>query len=96
MTQLARGARNAIQRVEDEYDEIVDACKLAKEHSLDPRYVRDRLEEILDAVARGKRRLRDEVEPLLIRRDPATEQRLAEIEERLASVEAAQRLSRGL
>lgn len=92
MTQLARGARTAIQHIEDEYDEVVEACQLAKEHLLDPKYVRDRIEEILDAVARGKRRLRDEVEPLLIRRDPALEQRLVEIEERLAALTAEIRL----
>lgn len=90
--QLARGARSAVQRVEDELDDIIEIVRLARDHRLDPLYVRDRLEEILDAVARGKRRLREDVEPLLVRRDPTTEQRLAEIEERLTSLEAERRL----
>ena len=91
-TQLARGARNAISRVEEEFADIVEAVRMAKDNRLDPLYVTDRLEEILDAVARGKRKLRDEVEPLLIRRDPTTEQRFAELEERVAMLEAERRL----
>lgn len=91
-SQLARGARSAIQHVEAELNDIIDAVQLARDHRLDPLYVRDRLEEILDAVARGKRRLREDVEPLLVRRDPTTEQRLAEIEERLTSLETERRL----
>lgn len=90
--QLTKGARSAISRVEDELADIVEAVRLGREHTLDPLYTRDRYEEILDAVARLKRRLRDEVEPLLMRRDPTTEQRFAELEERIASLEAERRL----
>lgn len=85
--QLARGARQALNRVEDQGEDIREAVRLLDAHRYDPVYVHDRVMEIEDAVAKLFRHLREDVEPLLIRRDPGLENRLAEIEERIAALE---------
>lgn len=92
--QLARGARQALNRIEDEIEDAREAAHLADTHSHDPAYIRDRMSEIFDALARLERKLEREIEPLLARREPTVEQRLAEIEERVASLEAARALLR--
>lgn len=86
-TQLARGARAVLNRLEDEVRDAREATQLADQHRLDPVYVHDRLVEIEDALARLTRAMRDELEPILQRRDPSIEQRLLEIERRLGIVE---------
>ena len=90
--QLTRHARQALNRVEDECEDIRDAAQLADTHRHDPAYVRDRMAEIFDALARLERKLEREIEPLLVRRDPTLEQRFADLEERVASLEAARLL----
>lgn len=92
--QLARGARQALNRVEDECEDIREAVRLLDGHRYDPLYVHDRVVEIEDALARLARRLREDVEPLLIRQDIRRnlDGRFAEIEDRLASLEAERRL----
>lgn len=90
--QLARGARQALNRVEDQGDDIREAVRLLDGHRYDPVYVHDRVIEIEDALAQLFRCLREDVEPLLMRRDPGLEQWRGEIEERLASLETERRL----
>lgn len=89
--QLTRHARKAMDRVEAEIEDAREALNLLMTHRHDPHYVKDRGEEIYDALARLEWKLEKEIEPYLLRREPSVEQRLAELEARIADLESERR-----
>lgn len=92
--QLARGARQAMDRVSDEIADAREALELLLVHAYDRHYTIDRGGEIEQALNRLERLLKYEIEPMLVRREPTTEQRLADLEERIATLEAERQLRR--
>jgi len=90
MTQRTRGARDPLERIEDAIRDIREACKLGSQDAHDPRFVVERFAEIEDDIATIARAIREELEPLLLRRSPKTESRLDRLEEADAERERTQ------
>lgn len=74
MAQLGRGARQILEYLYADLDDIFDLAKN------DPDTVRD-------LVLKCKHRIKEEIEPRLQRAAPPIEQRLTTIEERLSQLE---------
>lgn len=75
MPQLGRGARQVLDYLYADLDDIFDLAKS------NPETVRD-------LVLKCKRRLKEDIEPRLQRAAPQIEQRLAALEERIELLEA--------
>ena len=74
MPQLSRGAREVLDYLYADLDDIFDVAKN------NPDIVRD-------LALKCKRRLKEDIEPRLQRAAPQIEQRLASVEERLSQLE---------
>lgn len=89
MSQLRHGARQALDYLSTDLDDLKSILREIKKLSRNPGAVEALADKGLARIDDNiKPRLKDEIEPRLQRAEPVTEQRLKDIEERLAKVEA--------